>query len=53
MKADVADFVSRCLTCQIVKGEHQTPPGLLQPLLISEWKWERITMDFVTGLPRN
>ncbi|KAL9374753.1 hypothetical protein Peur_031632 [Populus x canadensis] len=53
MKADVADFVSRCLTCQRVKGEHQKPPGLLQPLLIPEWKWERITMDFVTGLPRS
>jgi len=52
MKANVADFVSRCLTCQRVKGEHQKPLGLLQPL-IPEWKWERITMDFVTGLPRS
>ena len=53
MKADVARFVSRCLTCQQVKAKHQKPAGLLQPLPIAEWKWEHVTMDFVTGLPRS
>ena len=52
MKVDVADFVARCLTCQQVKAEHQHPGGYLQPLTIPEWKWERITMDFVVGLRR-
>ena len=52
MKRDIADFVSRCLTCQKVKIEHQKPSGSLQPLPIPEWKWENIAMDFVTGLPR-
>ena len=52
MKVDVADFVARCLTCQQVKAEHQRPGRYLQPLTIPEWKWERITMDFVVGLPR-
>ena len=52
MKREIADYVSKCLTCQQVKAEHQRPAGLLQPLEIPEWKWEHITMDFVTGLPR-
>ena len=53
MKKDVALFVSKCLTCQQVKAEHQKPAGLLQPLRVAEWKWEHITMDFVSGLPRS
>ncbi|XP_070042868.1 uncharacterized protein [Nicotiana tomentosiformis] len=28
------------------------PVGLLLKIDIQEWKWERITMDFVEGLPR-
>ena len=52
MKKDVAKFVSKCLTCQQVKLEHQRPAGLLQPLPIPKWKWDMIVMDFVTGLPR-
>ena len=52
MKRDIAEFVSRCLTCQQVKAEHQKPAGLLQSLPIPRWKGERITMDFVVGLPR-
>ena len=52
MKQDIAQFVAQCLVCQQVKAEHQRPVGFLQPLSIPEWKWEHITMDFVTGLPR-
>ena len=52
MKKDVAEWVSRCLTCQRVKAEHQGPSGLLRPLEIPEWKWEHIAMDFVVGLPK-
>ena len=52
MKRHVGDFVRRCLTCQQVKAEHQKLAGLLQPLEVAEWKWEHITMDFMTHLPR-
>uniref|UniRef100_A0A2N9I1S3 RNA-directed DNA polymerase n=1 Tax=Fagus sylvatica TaxID=28930 RepID=A0A2N9I1S3_FAGSY len=52
MKREIAGYVARCLVCQQVKIEHQRPGGLLQPLPIPEWKWEHISMDFVTGFPR-
>ena len=52
IKKDIASFVSRCLTCQQVKAEHQRPIWKIQLLPILVWKWEKITMDFVTGLPR-
>jgi hypothetical protein len=44
--------VARCLTCQRVKAEHKQPGGLLQPLPIPQCKWEDITMDLITGLPK-
>nr|GFC04890.1 putative reverse transcriptase domain-containing protein [Tanacetum cinerariifolium] len=52
MKAEIATYVSKCLTCARVKAEHQRPSGLLQQPEITVWKWERITMDFIIGLPR-
>nr|GFC13202.1 putative reverse transcriptase domain-containing protein [Tanacetum cinerariifolium] len=52
IKADIATFVSKCLTYAKVKAEHQKTSGLLQQPKIPEWKWEKITMDFVLGLPR-
>ncbi|GKB64892.1 putative reverse transcriptase domain-containing protein, partial [Tanacetum coccineum] len=52
IKADIAMYVSKCLTCAKVKVEHQKPSGLLQQPEIPIWKWERITMDFVSGLLR-
>nr|GEU37744.1 putative reverse transcriptase domain-containing protein [Tanacetum cinerariifolium] len=52
MKKDIALYVGKCLTCATVKEEHQKPSGLLQQPEILVWKWEQITMDFVTSLPR-
>jgi len=52
MKREIAEYVSRCLTCQKVKIEHQRPGGLLQPLEIPQGKWESISMDFIMALPR-
>ncbi|GKE69690.1 putative reverse transcriptase domain-containing protein [Tanacetum coccineum] len=51
-KADIATYVSKCLTCSKVKAEHQKPSGLLQQPEIPVRKWERITMDFISKLPR-
>ncbi|GKD31952.1 putative reverse transcriptase domain-containing protein [Tanacetum coccineum] len=53
IKIYIAKYVSKCLTCSKVKAEHQNPSGLLQQLTISEWKWEKITMDLVTKLPKS
>ena len=39
------------MVCQKVKSEHQVSSGLLQLIKINEWKWDRITMDFMIGLP--
>ncbi|GKC33293.1 putative reverse transcriptase domain-containing protein [Tanacetum coccineum] len=51
MKRDIATYVSKCLTRSKVKAEHQRPSGLLQQPEIPEWKWDKITMDFITKLP--
>nr|GEY71456.1 putative reverse transcriptase domain-containing protein [Tanacetum cinerariifolium] len=53
MKADIATYVSKCFTCSKVKAEHQIPSGLLVQPKIPEWKWDNITMDFVTKLPKS
>nr|GEV68912.1 putative reverse transcriptase domain-containing protein [Tanacetum cinerariifolium] len=52
MKKDFAMYVSKCLTCSKVKAEHQKPLGLLLQPEIPKWKWENITMDFITKLSR-
>ncbi|GKD47673.1 putative reverse transcriptase domain-containing protein [Tanacetum coccineum] len=50
--AIIAEYVGKCLTCSKVKAECQKPSGLLIQPEIPTWKWERITMDFVTKLPK-
>ncbi|GJS51101.1 putative reverse transcriptase domain-containing protein [Tanacetum coccineum] len=52
MKAEIATYVSKCLTCAKVKIEYQKPSGLLVQPEIPQWKWENITIDFVIKLPR-
>ena len=51
MRYNVSDFVARCLECQRVKVEHQDLVGLLHPHTILEWKWDTISIDFITRLP--
>ncbi|GJY59914.1 putative reverse transcriptase domain-containing protein [Tanacetum coccineum] len=52
MKLISRTYIDKCLTCAKVKAEHMKPSGLLQQPEIPEWKWEKVTMDFVSGLPR-
>ncbi|GJX80007.1 putative reverse transcriptase domain-containing protein, partial [Tanacetum coccineum] len=52
MKAEIATYISKCLTCARVKAECQKPSGLLVQPVIPVWKCENITMDFVTKLPK-
>ncbi|GJT52226.1 reverse transcriptase domain-containing protein [Tanacetum coccineum] len=53
MKANIATYVSKCLTCAKVKAEHQRPSGLLVQPDIPQWKWDNITMDFFMKLPKS
>jgi hypothetical protein len=52
LKKEIAKYTARCMELQRVKDEHRHPVGLLQPLPIPEWKWDVVTMDFITGFPR-
>lgn len=52
MKKDIALYVGKCLTCSKVKPEHRKPSGLLQQPEIPLWKWDQISMDFITKLPK-
>nr|GEU41329.1 reverse transcriptase domain-containing protein [Tanacetum cinerariifolium] len=51
LKAEIAMYVGKCMTCANVKAEYQKPSGLLVQPKIPQWKWENITMDFVTKFP--
>ncbi|WMV49184.1 hypothetical protein MTR67_042569 [Solanum verrucosum] len=53
MKKGIVEFVAKCPNYQQVKVEHQRPGGLTQRIELSEWKWEIINMDFITGLLRS
>ena len=52
MKKDALDFCRQCLICHKVKAERVKIPGKLQPLDIPRMKWECISMDFITSLPK-
>jgi hypothetical protein len=51
MKKEIVAYVARCDTCCRVKAIHMRPADLLQPLSVPDWKWDDISMDFITSLP--
>ncbi|GJS17598.1 putative reverse transcriptase domain-containing protein [Tanacetum coccineum] len=51
--ANIATYVSKCLTCAKVKTEHQRPSGLLVQPEIPQWKWDNIRMDFIMKFPKS
>jgi hypothetical protein len=51
IKKEIAVYVARCDTYCRVKAIHMKPTGLLQPLSVPSWKWDDISMDFISGLP--
>jgi hypothetical protein len=48
----VDGYISKCIECQKVNFENQHPTIFIQQLIITEWKWEVVTIDFITKLPR-
>ena len=53
IRSDIQKFVVECLVCQQNKVETIKTPGLLQPLSIPIQRWEEVSMDFITGLPKS
>jgi hypothetical protein len=53
LKTDVQKFVAECLVFQQNKVERINTPGLLQPLSIPSHRWEEVSMDFITWLPKS
>jgi hypothetical protein len=51
MKAEIAEFVAHCDTCQRIKAEHQRPAGYFKTIDLPIWKWDDVNMSFITGLP--
>jgi len=49
---DIARYVAECDVCRRIKAEQQRPASTLQPLPIPEWKWDKVSMDFITGFPK-
>ena len=52
MKKEIVEYIAKCWECRKFKVENRHPASLLHPLPIPEWKWEVVTMNFITKLPR-
>jgi hypothetical protein len=52
MKREIDEYIAKCLECQKIKAVHSHPTRLVQPLPIPKWKWEVVSMDFITKFTR-
>ena len=52
MRSTVQEYIRSCDSCQRNKATHQLPQGLLQALEIPNTRWDTVTMDLITQLPR-
>jgi Reverse transcriptase (RNA-dependent DNA polymerase)/RNase H-like domain found in reverse transcriptase/Integrase zinc binding domain/Chromo (CHRromatin Organisation MOdifier) domain/Retroviral aspartyl protease len=52
LAADVAEYCNTCYSCQSNKAVRKKPHGLLHPLPIPGRRWEQVSMDLITDLPR-
>ena len=53
LQTDVRDYVLSCRSCQENKARNQNLPGLLQPIPTPPRRWQQISMDLITQLPRS
>ncbi|GIL63102.1 hypothetical protein Vafri_17024, partial [Volvox africanus] len=52
MHQDVNNYVTSCGDCQRNKPSNKHPQGLLEPLPIPGRRWESVSMDLITQLPK-
>jgi transposase InsO family protein len=52
MHEDVKEYVRSCLACQSNKARSQAAAGLLQPIPHPPRRWDQVSMDLITQLPR-
>jgi len=43
----------QCVSCQRNKPSNQHPHGLLEQLPIPDNRWQSVSIDFITGLPKS
>ena len=52
MAADVREYIATCSSCISIKPRNNNPPGLLQPIPHPSRRWQLVSMDLITQLPR-
>lgn len=53
IRADAQSYCRNCDSCQRIKAVRQRPAGLLKPLDISGRRWESVSLDLITDLPKS